>query len=130
VLCVLTYKGAGYSPAFVAQFDAVIERLAAGEDAVVVDGPDDICAARLSDPADRDHHCRDPRIAERDEAARAALAFNGGDVTLDEAAVAHLRARFAAGEIRAACAKCAWKEFCDEIAAAGYAGAKLHPSST
>ena len=44
LLCLLAYKGEGYSPAFIANLDRIAARLTAGEDAVLVDGPDDICA--------------------------------------------------------------------------------------
>jgi uncharacterized protein len=53
LLCMLSYAGRGYSPAFVANFDAVVRRLEAGEEIVVVSGADDICIPLLCE--DRAH---------------------------------------------------------------------------
>ncbi|MBS7538728.1 DUF1284 domain-containing protein [Ancylobacter lacus] len=128
LLCLLTYVGRGYSPAFVAGYDRIVARLDAGEGAVLVAGPDDICAPMLG----AGHHCHEPRIAARDAAALAALAgLSGGALSLgatfplsrDE--VARLRAAFATGAIRAACAGCQWTGLCDQVAARGFSGTRL-----
>jgi len=44
LLCILTFAGKGYSPAFVANMAGVVARIGAGEPIEVVAGPDDICA--------------------------------------------------------------------------------------
>ncbi|WP_292282104.1 DUF1284 domain-containing protein, partial [Mesorhizobium sp.] len=54
LLCLLTYVGKGYSPAFTANYDVVVKRLAGGEDILIVSGPDDICAPLLSES---EPHC-------------------------------------------------------------------------
>ncbi len=129
LLCVLTYVGKGYSPAFTASFDAIAARLAGGEPAVIVSGPDDICAPLLG--AD-DAHCHRASVLERDRhAARdvgALLACAVGEGTrlvFDAGLLARLRAAFAGSAIRRACAGCEWRNLCTDIAAGGYRGARL-----
>lgn len=131
LLCLLTYKGEGYGPAFVANLDRLAGRLAAGEAALLVEGPDDVCAPLAE--AEPEAHCGLARVAERDRAALAALAPHlgllapGRRLRLDGATVARLRAAFAKGAIRAACAGCEWAALCGEIARAGYPGVRLRP---
>ncbi len=66
LLCVPTYVGKGYGPAFTANMTAVAERLCAGEDIELVAEPDDICAPLRGVP---DPHCHRASIVERDRAA-------------------------------------------------------------
>ena len=44
-LCLLTYKGLGYTPAFVENMTAIATRINAGAKVILHPGPDDICAA-------------------------------------------------------------------------------------
>jgi hypothetical protein len=132
LLCLLTYKGEGYSPAFVANLDRIAARLAAGEAVQIVDGPDDVCTPLLAGGAD-EPHCLLPRVAARDAAALADLSARmerplapGQCLALDPATVAGLRAAFAEGGIRKACTACEWGGFCTGVARAGYAGVRLH----
>ena len=67
LLCLLTYIGKGYTPAFTANYDVVVARLNAGDDVLVVDGPDDICAPMLNEG----HHCFNASITQRDAQAAA-----------------------------------------------------------
>lgn len=131
LLCVLTYAGTGYSAAFVKNFDAVVARLAAGEAFVLVDGPDVICAP-LCAAEGGGAHCHQASAAERDRrAAREVVPFlappvdPAGRRTLDAATLARLRAAFARGSIRGACAGCEWADLCTGIAASGFAGVRL-----
>src|SRR4051794_14584578 len=57
LLCLLTYVGEGYSPDFVDNLDYVSRKLLQGEDVLLVDGPDDICAPVLGTEHD---HCTGP----------------------------------------------------------------------
>jgi uncharacterized protein len=124
LLCLLTYRGEGYSPAFVANLDRLAARLADGEAAELVDEPDDICAPLLrADGGGAGGHCTLDRVRMRDRRALVAAALLGreldaGDhLTLDAAAVGQLRAAFAAGgPIRSACAGCEWNAFCTAVA--------------
>jgi hypothetical protein len=131
LLCSLTYRGEGYSAAFVAGYDRVIERLAAGAPICIVEGPDAICGPRLGEP---DCHCQEPRIAWRDRQAAADLSPCFGQALLPgtelPGLVDHLpalRAAFAEGTLRTACSGCAWHDLCDQVALAGFAGTRLLP---
>ena len=132
LLCVLTYVGRGYSPAFTANMTAAAERLGAGEDIDIVAGPDDICAPLLDAP---DPHCHRPSVLERDRAAARDLSGllgfeirTGARLVLDEDVIGRLRAAFASHQIRSACIGCAWVDLCGSIAASGFDGAILKSS--
>ena len=132
LLCVLTYVGRGYSPAFTANMTAVAERLGAGEDIELVVGPDDICAPLLDHP---DPHCRRASVVERDRAAARdlhdLLGFDvqtGAHWVLDEDLVGRLREAFASHQIRSACTGCEWVDLCGSIAASGFDGVVLQSS--
>lgn len=129
LLCMLTYIGKGYSPAFTANMTAIAERLGAGKDIELVAGPDDICAPLLGDP---DPHCHRASVVERDRAAARDLSDllgldvrTGAHLVLDEDVIRHLRAAFASHHIRSACAGCEWVDICGSIAAHGFDGAVL-----
>ncbi len=120
LLCLLTYSGHGYSPAFTANFDAIAERLAHGEDVRIVAGPDEICAPLLSD---LEPHCRRDSVTERDRLAARAVGDLldcsidvGRHLRLDPPTLSRMREAFAAGGIRAACVGCQWNDLCSAIA--------------
>lgn len=137
LLCMLTFIGEGYSPAFVANYRRLAGRLSAGETIEIVSGPDDICAPLLSDEA---AHCLGVSVAGRDAAALADIArllgreLEAGAVIAPDAALFEkLRDAFSAGVTRNACAGCEWSSLCDRIAAEDYAGAlvmKVSPPET
>ena len=128
LLCILTFAGEGYSAPFVANLAGIVARIGAGEAVELIDGPDDICAPL--DGTD-DTHCQGPSVRRRDrEALRQLCAADPPlpavrPLVLDRAAIAALRAQFAAGTIRGACVGCSWFALCSEIASAGYAAATL-----
>lgn len=128
LLCVLTYVGRGYTPAFTVNYDAILARLMAGEPVELVEGPDEICAPLLGEA---EPHCRRDSVRRRDELARAAvLPLLGrkdvsGPFKLSRNDRARLRAAFAAGDARGACRGCEWSGLCDAVAAGGFAGARL-----
>lgn len=132
LLCLLTYAGKGYSPAFVENFDRITARIAAGDPILLVEGPDDVCAPCAADAA---AHCHGESVRARDAAAGAALAGHMGDLSpgqtlrLDGALLNRLRTAFASGTIRGACAGCEWSQLCTGIAAACFTGTRLRPAT-
>ncbi len=135
LLCLLTYKGKGYSPAFVANLDQVTERLTAGEEVLLVEGPDDVCAPLCQDGggSEDEPHCGLDRVRDRDRQALDAISAllnrplrPGERLTLDRRTSARLRQAFRSGEIRPACAGCDWSDFCTSIAETGFADTYLH----
>ncbi|KFC67318.1 hypothetical protein FF80_02239 [Devosia sp. LC5] len=128
LLCMLTYVGRGYTPAFTANYDTIIVRLGAGETIELVAGPDDVCAPLLGIGQP---HCHNDSVVERDRLARLAVADLLVDIDLakpfhlDQTTLMALRVAFSTGQIRPACAGCEWSELCDSVAQSGYAGASL-----
>ncbi len=130
LLCMLSYSGRGYSAAFVHGFNGLVQRLGAGEAIELVIGPDAICAPLSGDDC---AHCHGSSVTERDRRAAAALApwfdqalVPGARLTLSTQRLAPLRAAFAQGRIRSACAGCPWETLCTDIARDGFAGTLLH----
>ena len=129
LLCLLTYVGKGYSAAFIANYDAIAERLGRGEDILIVSGTDDICQPMLGEV---ESHCLGESAAGRDElAARdvgkllARPIQAGARFSLDAATLASLRAAFSAGVTREACQGCEWAGLCTTVAAGGYRDVRL-----
>lgn len=130
-LCILTFKSAGYTPAFVANMSAKVQSISAGAAVRLVEGPDDICngfteACR----AVCDHDCKARETAAMDRLAIVAVECEiGRDLTVDAPLSAEdiglLRVAFRQKTIRAACTDCSWKAFCDAIADSGFAGTQL-----
>lgn len=128
LLCLLTYKGLGYSPAFVAGMTATAGRLVDGAAAEIVEGPDDICAPLCQ--SEQNPHCHEATVPERDRRALSLVAavlgrpVSAGDrLVFDEAMRKRLRAAYRDGAFEPACALCEWQPLCRDIAAGGYAGA-------
>ncbi len=126
LLCMLTFVGEGYTPAFTANYIRIAERLSSGEEIEIVSGPDDICAPLLSG---RSAHCHNASVCTRDAAAAEAVscllgmpAGDGTRIVPDGKLLARLRRNFAAGTIRRACTDCEWSELCDTVAGHGFKG--------
>ena len=135
LLCLLTYIGKGYSPAFVANLDHIAERASAGEAVLLVEGPDDICAplteGKLSE-GEVEPHCLRASVRERDTQAADSLSDLlgqplpiGNSMTLTADITRRLRTAFAAGTVRAACSDCQWHDLCTEVAEDGFSGTRL-----
>ena len=129
LLCLLTYVGKGYSPAFSANYDKVVKQLHEGAAVVIVSGPDDVCAPLLNET---EPHCRGEGAAERDRlAARDVGALLGrpildGDrLVLDVPSLAGMRKAFSFGQTRQACSGCEWSGLCSTVAASGFHDARL-----
>ena len=124
LLCLLTYVGKGYSPAFTANYDGIADRLSQGEDILIVSGPDDVCAPLLDEA---EPHCLRESAVERDWLAAADVEELlarpirvGARLDLDAAILARMRQAFSAGLVRKACGGCEWNELCSTVAAGGY----------
>lgn len=129
LLCLLTYAGKGYSSAFTANYDVIAERISRGEEILIVEGPDDICAPLLdqSDP-----HCWRESVTVRDRLAAGELGEllpgsieAGTRMSFGPDTMKKMREAFRARRIRAACLGCEWNQLCSSIAADGYKGTRL-----
>ncbi len=131
LLCMLTYVGKGYTPAFVSGYDAIIARLNAGETIVLQCGPDDICKPMLGLQS---CHCHNDTVRKRDAAALHSISDSlgrtletGQSLELDANDVGRLRIAFRAGSVRTACAGCEWYALCGRIAGNDFKGCYLFP---
>jgi hypothetical protein len=130
-LCILTYRGYGYTSAFVDNMTALVEAIEAGRQVVLIEGPDDICNGLTPECRKTcDHDCSKPSTYDIDlhasDAARQLIPLHSGEpFVLDREHVSLMRKEFAAGSIRRACEGCSWKDFCTGIAAEGFAGVRL-----
>lgn len=131
LLCVLTYGGRGYTPAFVEGMNQLVDALSAGATVEVITGPDDICAPMMRCPDHPDFHCENPSVAARDALALEDLApllpglGIGARVPFSAPLIAHLRAHFATRRIRRACSGCEWEPRCTHRAEIHFEGARL-----
>lgn len=120
-LCMLTYRGLGYSPEFTANMTAKINLIKNGTPIVLALGPDDICAGMSKACSHATgHDCAGPDIMEMDVKARAAVeTILKRDLTVEAVInsndLERLRSAFTAGTIREACAGCSWIELCNQI---------------
>jgi hypothetical protein len=130
-LCILTYRGFGYTAPFVDNMTSVVADIEAGRPVALCDGPDDICNGFT--PHCRtvcDHDCAKAETRDMDrtaiEAVRELLDVeNDEPLVLDSDAIASLRRGFADNSLRLACARCSWKDFCTQISAEDFAGVRL-----
>lgn len=131
LLCLLTYKGRGYTPDFTLNFNRIVRRLSRGESAVIVEGADDICRPML---CQSEFHCADDHTYEIDRQALADIGhLFGCDLTFGETIVfdaqnvKQLRQAFISGEIRTACQTCSWQTQCNDIAQDHFHNTRLIP---
>jgi hypothetical protein len=127
----LTFVGEGYNPAFRANYRQIAKRLSAGEDILLVSGPDDICAPLVGC---NDSHCHGAGVEMRDATAAEAVGLllkqeisPGLSIRPDATLVERLRMAFAAGDIRSACHGCEWESLCSRVAGHSFRGVLVVP---
>lgn len=138
LLCMLTYKGMGYTPAFIERFDDIVARLNQGETIEIITGPDDLCTA-LDTPCPAAHwtsSCCSADTKNRDDHAirliteqLGIILREGSFFSPDTKTIKRLREAFTRGTLRPACTDCNWASICTDIAATGYNATRLTPST-
>lgn len=125
----LGYVGRGYTPSFTANYNGIAKRLAAGEDILIVSGPDDICAPLMDEP---EPHCLRESVVQRDKLAVMDVGKlldmpidDGAKIQLTATMLDQMRQAFAAGRTRAACLGCEWYDLCSDIAKGGFANTRI-----
>ncbi len=156
MLCGNSYLGRGYTEAYTANLNRMMEQINAAPNGVrvkLVGGPDDWCKPLLAgtDELSRTHrvHCLHPSTQERDALALADLSkimdrplTIGSVIDLTAERVLQFRKAFWRAtrakktgmsdgypEGRRGCHACSWSKLCDEIALRRYDGVKLFPES-
>ena len=132
LLCLQTYAGKGYTPAFTGNYDLIAARLSSGEDIEIVEGPDDICTPLLTEP---DPHCWRDSVTQRDQQAATDLltlltAKTGTTLTLTAPLLEKMRKSFREGTLRPACTGCEWSDLCTTIADRNFEGTRIQIAET
>lgn len=136
LLCILNWKGYGYTPEFTRNYDALVERLIKEQAPIrIIKGPDDIC--KVLDPETyEDYHCDCEKEARMDEKAIEGInAFfrlqnlpewkQGEDIYLNAGLIKMMRDAFKTGEIRTGCQGCNFYDFCTEIVESDFEETRL-----
>lgn len=132
-LCILTYRGYGYTPAFVENMTAIVGQIAGGRPVQLGEGPDAVCGGLTADDRSAcNHDCGKAETRELDHVAVAEIGQALGidfarPLIIDQPMVGLLRSAFADRSIRSACRRCPWSDFCTEIAAEAFSATKLFP---
>ena len=135
LLCLLTYIGRGYSPAFIVSMTAVATRITNGVPITIVEGPDMLC-----EPLRREGHACAGHCLTRSTSQRDLLALTAVSTLLGQCVQADTQLSLSAEQIqlmrqhfrdepnfRRACAGCEWHGLCDEVTANGFAATLLFP---
>jgi len=109
LLCLLGYRGMGYSPQFCDNMTDIYEQLREkpGTEIDIVLGPDDICRAY---PDDGTSHC-EGGVSELDAAVLGRLGFAAGDRIAWRDALAAVACRLKPDDIGRLCTTCPWEPY-------------------
>lgn len=128
LLCLLGFRGMGYSPAFAENMAQVYERLRA-EPATkvrIVRGPDALCVCY---PENDTSHCDAPNVHERDDEVLQRLGFQHGDEAAWQDILTKIGVEMRKKDIRKLCATCPWLPYglCEAGVARIKAGEEMPP---
>lgn len=110
LLCLLGFRGMGYSEAYAANMALVYNRLRDKPDTAVtiVAGPDQLCACF---PADAEPHCENASVARLDERALAKLGLRVGLTLPWSAVIERVRGSVEPEDINVLCHTCEWRSY-------------------
>jgi uncharacterized protein len=110
LLCLLGFRGMGYSEEFCVNMTAIYERLRLEPETEVVltEGPDDICAHY---PQDKPPHCEGASVYHRDALVLERLGLKLGEALPWSAVTARLSEEIEPPDIPVICASCPWEPY-------------------
>lgn len=115
LLCLLGYRGMGYSEAFANNMTEVYKQLQQQPTTLVtiVSGPDDLCKCF---PSDQSNHCNTDHVHERDEMIRKHLGLEIDDCLPWQQVLDRVKSRVKPHHIPEWCATCPWLSYgvCEE----------------
>jgi hypothetical protein len=115
LLCLLGYRGMGYSEEFAANMTEVYKQLQqdAASLVAVVSGPDDLCQ---SFPCEQMNHCDNRQVHEKDQLVIEHLGLKVGDSLPWQEVVERIRVNITPQHIPQWCATCPWLKYgvCEE----------------
>lgn len=126
LLCLLGYRGMGYSDAYADNMTKVYRKLLDDPSAEceIVSGPDQLCACF---PEDGDYHCEDRNVAERDALILARLGLETGQVAAWGDILSRVAAKMQPDDLLQICSTCPWLPYgvCQEGVKLVVAGERL-----
>ncbi|WP_322348592.1 DUF1284 domain-containing protein [Tumebacillus algifaecis] len=110
LLCLLGYRGMGYSDAYVDNMTVVYSTLLSDPQTTckIVSGPDQLCACF---PADGEYHCEDRNVAERDALILQRLGLTPGQLVTWEDILARVARSLQPDDLLEICSTCPWLEY-------------------
>lgn len=115
LLCLLGYRGMGYSKEYVQNMTSLHEvlRTVPDTDILIVNEPDDLCAKF---PNNQPYHCEDDNIRERDQSILNKLGIHQGQVLAWSTVQNLIMKNFSASDVPTLCSTCSWKAYgvCEE----------------
>ncbi|WP_240941573.1 DUF1284 domain-containing protein [Paenibacillus sp. HB172176] len=110
LLCLLGFRGMGYSPAFIENMKSVHEQLRNDESSIIaiIEGPDDLCACF---PANEESHCLNESVAEHDRNVLRRLGLTFGMSLPWSEALERIRGSVEAKDIETLCYRCQWRSY-------------------
>ncbi|MGG1550386.1 DUF1284 domain-containing protein [Paenibacillus ferrarius] len=110
LLCLLGYRGMGYSEAFCENMTAVYEQLREEPETMIrlVLGPDDLCAFH---PTEGEQHCENRTVYTRDAEIAAVVGMEVGMERSWADICTKVAERMKPSDIRHLCATCRWEPY-------------------
>lgn len=110
LLCLLGYRGMGYSPAFCENMTAIYEQLRQEPETLIrlILGPDDLCAAF---PKDGEAHCESRTVYLRDAEIAAKLGLEAGMERTWASICSQVASLVKPTDISSLCATCRWEPY-------------------
>jgi uncharacterized protein len=128
LLCMLGFRGMGYSPEFTRNMASVYEKLRENPSTMVtlVSGIDDLCCCF---PEDKPYHCNSATVHERDSAVLKRLKLSPGSTAQWSDILVLLREHIQPGELGTLCSTCQWRSYgvCEDGVARISSGEGLAP---
>jgi uncharacterized protein len=128
LLCMLGFRGMGYSPEFTRNMALVYERLRENPDTPVtlVSGIDDLCCCF---PTDKPNHCNSTTVHERDSVVLERLGLRVGSTFEWKDILARLRVHIRPEDLSILCSTCQWRSYgvCEEGVSRISSGESLAP---
>jgi hypothetical protein len=128
LLCLLGYRGMGYSEEYTTNMTRVHAQLREHPETPVtfVSGPDDLC---VHFPPDQPYHCQDTNVQQRDDGVLARLGLQTGETRPWREVERLLARRFVPADIPRLCCTCPWLSYgvCEEGIRRIRAGEGLFP---
>lgn len=110
LLCLLGYRGMGYSEEYVRNMTDIYETLRQGPQTIVeiVAGPDALCQAF---PCSLPNHCEDANVCKRDQTVLTALALAPGDTVAWATILDRVATAIRGSDIERFCSTCSWRAY-------------------